>query len=35
VGVFVNHPLTTVAAGAVVSVIVGLNVYLFCDTFPG
>jgi manganese transport protein len=34
-GVFVNHRLTTVAAGAVVSMIIALNVYLLCDTFLG
>jgi manganese transport protein len=32
-GIFVNHRLTTAAAGVVVSVIIGLNAYLLLDTF--
>jgi manganese transport protein len=32
-GVFVNHRVTTAAAGVVVSLIIGLNAYLLFDTF--
>ncbi|MEV6846346.1 Nramp family divalent metal transporter [Actinoplanes sp. NPDC051411] len=32
-GVFVNHRLTTTAAGVVVSLIIALNAYLLLDTF--
>jgi hypothetical protein len=34
-GELVNHPLTSIAAGAVVTLIISLNLFLLYETFLG